>query len=171
MTKNDSIIITEDGEVIDQVSLVPMGDGSSLKEVIPYNRMSNIAKQSLTRLTWDKRIGVWKCSLGEFTELDLVPVAASELYAIWTEQVGRPAYYNVKEPESYEEGEVEQGYRVAFTEKIIGPCYADFFGMARDFAEAICKMGHANKDAPIKVKGSIAVTTGNGTFYSPKIVR
>ena len=58
MTKNDSIIITEDGEVLDQSSLVPMGDGSSLKELVPYNRLTNIAKSSLTRLTWDKKRGL-----------------------------------------------------------------------------------------------------------------
>lgn len=171
MTKDRSIIVDEDGLVIDQVALVPLGDASTLKEVIPYNRMTNIAKSTLTRLTWDKRVGVWKCSLGEFTELKLTPIAATELYAVWTSEVGRPQYYDVKEPEGYEEDEVEMGYRVAFTEEIIGPCYGDFFGLSRDFAEAVCKMAHHDKGKVITVKGSTTISTGNGPFHAPKIVR
>lgn len=170
--KNDkSLIITKDGEVLDNSSLVVMGDASTLKEVIPYNRITNIAKSTLTRLNWDKKAGVWRCSLGEFSELELLPVAASELYAVWTDTVGRPAYYDVKEPEGYEPEEWEIGYRVAFTEKVIGPCYSDFFGISRDFAEAVCKFHIQDREAVIKVKGATPVNTSNGVFYSPKIVR
>lgn len=170
MAKNDSIIITEDGEVLDQVSLIPMGDGSSLRELIPYNQLSNIAKSTLTRLTWDKKNGEWSCSLGTFTELTLEPKAATKLYAVWTEQIGRPVYYGVSEEEALAHGEAEMGYRVAFSEAKIGPCYADFFGLTRDFAEGICKIAYGTEDAKIKVKGSTAISTSNGTFYVPKIV-
>jgi len=170
MTSKSLVVDQETGEVLDQSSLVPMGDGSSLKELIPYNRMTNIAKSTLTRLNWDKKTGEWRCALGAFTELVIIPKAATELYAVWTEQVGRPAYYGVSEEEAGEYGEVEMGYRVAFLEAKIGPCYSDFFGLTRDFAEGICKIAHSSDNAPIKVKGSVAVSTGNGTFYVPKVV-
>ena len=171
MTKQDSIIITEDGEVLDQSSLVPMGDGSSLKELVPYNRLTNIAKSTLTRLTWDKKRGLWTCSLGEFDALNLIPKAATELYAVWSEQVGKPAYYGTSEEDAAQYGEAEKGYRVAFAEETIGPAYGDFFGLSRDFAEAVCKFGATNPGNPIKVKGNTAINTQNGTFYVPKIVR
>jgi len=171
MTKQDSLIITEDGEVLDQSSLVPMEDGSSLKELVPYNRLTNIAKSTLTRLTWDKKRGLWTCSLGEFDALNLIPTAATEIYAVWSEQVGKPMYYGVDEEEATGFGLPEKGYRVAFMEETIGPAYGDFFGLARDFAEAVCKFGATNRGNPIKVKGNTAINTQNGTFYVPKIVR
>lgn len=170
MSKNQSLIITEDGEVLDQSALVPVGDAGSLKEIIGYNRMKIIARTTYTRLTWDKRAGVWQCSLGEFTDLELKPVAASELYAVWTEQVGKPAYYGTDKPDTYDDDEIEMGYRVAFIEKSIGPCYGDFFGLSRDFAEGCCKQAANNDEAIVKVKGSRPVNTSNGTFYVPKIV-
>lgn len=169
MSKNDSIVITEDGEVLDQSALVPMGDIATLKEAIPYNRMNSIARTTLTRLVWDKKGGTWSCSLGEFSELKIKPVAASELYAVWTETVGRPAYYGTEKPEDFAAEEVELGYRVAFMEENLGPCYSDFFGLTRDFAEGICKRAVNNKDVVIHIKGSSVRNTSNGVFYVPKV--
>lgn len=171
MTKHSEVIDNETGEVLDQSALVPMGDGSSLRELVPYNRMTNIAKQTLTRLNWDKKKGVWKCSLGEFTELSLTPKAATELYAVWTEQVGKPSYYGVDKEDASVYGQPEMGYRVAFMEATLGPCYTDLFGLSRDFGEAVCKIASYGKDEVIKVKGGDAISTSNGVFYAPKIVR
>jgi hypothetical protein len=171
MTKQSLVIDEETGEVLDQSALVPMGDSSSLKELVPYNRMSNIAKSTLTRLNWDKKTGEWKCSLGSFTELTIIPKAATEIFAVWTEQVGRPAYYGVSQEDALGYGEPELGYRIAFLEAKLGPCYSDFFGLSRDFAEGICKIAHATENAPISIKGSEARSTGNGTFFVPKVVR
>lgn len=171
MTKNDSIIITDDGEVIDQSSLIPASDGASLKELIPYNRMGNIAKSTLTRLIWDKKNGIWTCSMGEFSELLIIPMAASELYAVWSEQVGKPLYYGVSKEEAQLAGNPEKGYRLAFVEKVIGPAYTDLFGLCLDFGEAVCKIGNLDKNATILVKGSNIVTTSFGPFYVPKIAR
>jgi hypothetical protein len=169
---NKSLIIDEDtGEVLDQTGLVPMSDGSSLRELIPYNRMTNIAKSSLTRLVWDKKKGLWQSSLGEFTDLELIPMAASEIYAVWSDVVGKPLYYGVSKEEAAPFGEVEEGYRIAFIEKTVGPAYADLFGMATDFAEAICKMGTNDKGKPIQVKGNESRSTSFGVLYVPRIVR
>jgi hypothetical protein len=171
MSTKDSIIVDEDGEVIEENSLVPVGDGSSLKELIPYNRMSNIAKSTLTRLNWNKKTGVWSSSLGEFSSLEIVPVAASELYAVRSEQGGKFIYYGVDENEAEQLGIPTKGRRVAFMEKENGASYSDFFGMTVPFADALCKIGTTYKGEPILIKGSDPVPTSNGVIHIPKIVR
>lgn len=171
MTNKSLIIDEETGEVLDQTGLVPVGDGSSLRELIPYNRLTNIAKSSLTRLVWDKKKGSWQSSLGEFTDLELLPLAASEIYAVWSDVVGKPLYYGVSKEEAAPFGDVEKGYRIAFVEKTIGPAYADLFGMAIDFAEAFCKMAVNDKEKPIRIKGNDTRQTSFGVLYVPRIVR
>ena len=171
MSKQSLIVDEETGEVLDQVGLVSIGDGSSFRELVPYNRMTNIAKSSLSRLTWDKKKGIWSCSLGEFDALTVVPMGATELYAVWSEQVGKPLYYGVDKSEAEEVGEPEKGYRIAFVEATIGPAYADLFGLTMDFGEAFCKMGTQDRDKPIVIKGANSISTSFGVFYTPKIVR
>jgi len=157
------------GEVYDTF-LVPVEGPETLDNLIPYNKMTNIARQTLVRIKWNSRTGKWESDMGDSNTLSGVLVKAAPLYAVWTDQLGKPSYLGFSPPEN-PTGEVSTGYRLAINSEEFGPCYCDMFGIVARKGSAACKVADKNPENRIKFNGSEALSTEYGTFYSPMLVK
>src|ERR1044071_6918495 len=137
MTDKSQVIDNETGEVIDSF-LVPVDGPETLDNLIPYNKMTNIARQTLSRVKWDARGGKWTSDMGDSNTLTGTLVKATYLYAIWGEKLGEPKYIGFEPPANSSE-KPEIGYRLAIDSEEFGPCYTDLFGIASRKGSAACK--------------------------------
>lgn len=157
------------GEVYDTF-LVPIEGPETLDNLIPYNKMTNIARQTLMRIKWNSRTGKWESDMGDSNTLSGILVKAAPLFAVWTDQLGKPSYMGFTPPPETDE-DVSTGYRLAINSEEFGPCYCDLFGMVARKGSAACKAADKNPENRIKFNGSEAINTEYGVFYSPMLVK
>ena len=171
MSDKEIVIDNETGEVMggDYTNISGV-TGETLAALVPYNRMTHIAKTALLRAEWDKKKGVWITDMGESSTLTGEMVKATEIYACWSSQVGKPDCMGFGPICPQHPDKSEMGYRLAIDSEEFGNVYVDLFGLAQRVGAAACKYAVANNDK-IAFDGSKAINTQNGTFYIPKIVR
>lgn len=171
MTKNN-VIDNETGEVFGSEALPDDSaqSGETIQALIPYNRMLNIARNTLTRMDWNKDSGMWVTDLGETDELIGEIIKATEVYSCWSHQIGKPTCQGFG-PACPEHPDTSQmGYRLAIDTEEFGNVWVDLYGLAQRAGSSACKVAASN-DGKISFKGSKAINTKNGTFYIPKIVK
>lgn len=171
MSNKDQVIDNETGEVFGGDEFQGEAKtGETLAALIPYNRMLNIARATLTRMDWDKKEGLWVTDIGETDEITGEIIKATEVYSCWSEQVGKPTCQGFG-PACPNHPETSQmGYRLAIASDEFGNVWVDLYGLAQSVGSAACKFAAAS-GGKIHFKGSKAISTQNGTFYIPKLVR
>lgn len=169
MASENVTIDGETGEVFDTF-LVPVDGPETLERLIPYNQLTNIARQTLVRIKFNTRTGKWESDMGDSNTLSGTLVKAARLYAVWTDQLGKPDYLGFELPQD-PSGDVSLGYRLAMDSQEFGPCYCDMFGIIARKGSAACKVADKHPDKFIKFNGSEALNTEHGVFYSPLLVK
>lgn len=162
-------IINEDGEIIS-----PSTTGEHLPavftdstQIMPYDHSAAIALLP-ERMAWDKKQAKFVSETIETPDLEFRLISSMLLWALWSDVVGQPL--EIVPGETPPDASYEPGIRLMIEVEDLGFYYLDNYGLSFKWAQGVVKRAQATGGL-VSCRGNKPISTKNGVFYLPVIVK